>query len=177
MRGKDAIGFELANYDRHRALYIDPGLVYSTYLGGNQTDQGLGIAVDSGGNAYVTGTAFSADFPTTSGAFQTAVPNPNYTAFVAKLNPSASGEASLVYSTYLGGSDADQGGAIAVDSSGDAYVTGTTDSTDFPTTSGAFQTVNNSAGTLVGSNAFVTVLNPTGSSLLYSTYLGGYQGG
>ena len=94
---------------------------------------------------------------------------------MAKLNPSASGEASLVYSTYLG--DASQGGGIAVDSSGDAYVTGTTGSTDFPTTPGAFQTVNNSAGTLVGSNAFVTVLNPTGSSLLYSTYLGGYQGG
>ena len=96
---------------------------------------------------------------------------------MAKLNPSASGEASLVYSTYLGGSDSDRGGGIAVDSSGDAYVTGTTGSTDFPTTPGAFQTVNNSAGTLVGSNAFVTVLNPTGSSLLYSTYLGGYQGG
>ncbi len=180
LRGKATIGFELAEYDRHRAIYIDPGLVYSTYLGGSRNDQGLGIAVDSGGNAYVTGTASSADFPTTSGAFQSfsnATANGNFTAFVAKFNPSASGEASLVYSTYLGGSDSDQGGGIAVDSSGDAYVTGTTDSTDFPTTSGAFQIVNNSAGTLVGSNAFVTVLNPTGSSLLYSTYLGGYQGG
>jgi hypothetical protein len=177
LRGKGTIGFELAKYDRHRAIYIDPGLVYSTYLGGSRSDDGFGIAVDSGGNAYVTGAASSADFPTTSGAFQTAIPNPNGTAFVAKLNPSASGEASLVYSTYLGGSDSDGGGRIAVDSSGDAYVTGTTDSTDFPTTPGAFQSVNNSAGTLVGSNAFVTVLNPTGSSLLYSTYLGGYQGG
>ena len=105
LRGKDTIGFELAKYDRRRAIYIDPGLVYSTYLGGDRSDQGFGIAVDSGGNAYVTGAASSADFPTTSGAFQTfsnAIANGNYTAFVAKLNPSASGEASLVYSTLPG---------------------------------------------------------------------------
>lgn len=175
MRGKDAIGFELAKYDRHRAIYIDPGLVYSTYLGGSRMDIGTGIGVDSEGNAYVTGTANSADFPTTSGALQTssnAIANGNFTAFVAKLNPSSSGEASLVYSTYLGGSTDDQGMGIAVDSSGDAYVTGTTQSTDFPTTPGAFQTVNNGAG-----STFVTKLNPTGSSLLYSTYLGGYEGG
>ncbi len=177
LRGPGNIGFEVEHYDRNRAIYIDPGLVYSTFLGGNRDDVGLGIAVDFEGNAYVTGSAFSADFPTTSGAFQTAPANPNFTAYVAKLNPSASGEASLVYSTYLGGDRDDQGTAIAVDSSGDAYVTGRTQSTNFPTTPGAFQSANNAAGTIVGNNNFVTVLDPTGSSLLYSTYLGGYESG
>ncbi len=142
------------------------GLVYSTYLGGSGTDQGFGIAVDADRNAYVTGTTFSGNFPTTAGAVQSTVGNPgDGNAFVTKLNSNGSG---LVYSTYLGGSGSDYGHGIAVDADGNAYVTGTTDSGNFPTTTRAFQP------TLSGSSdAFVTKLDPTGSALVYSTYLGG----
>ncbi|MEW4228872.1 SBBP repeat-containing protein, partial [Priestia megaterium] len=114
-------------------------LVYSTYLGGSDSDQGLGIAVDAGGNAYVTGFTFSADFPTTAGAFDTTYNN-NGDAFVTKLNPTGS---ALVYSTYLGGPDLDEGSAIVVDAGGNAYVTGYTQSANFPTTAGAFDTTYN----------------------------------
>jgi hypothetical protein len=138
-------------------------LVYSTYLGGTGDDVGRGIAVDGAGNAYVTGYTDSADFPTTAGAFQAAFGG-GYDAFVTKLN--ATGTA-LVYSTYLGGTHWDEGWGIAVDAVGDAYVTGYTESTDFPTTTGAFQT------TFGGGDAFVTKLNATGTALVYSTYLGG----
>ncbi len=140
-------------------------LEYSTYLGGSENDTGNGIAVDSSGNAYVTGQTASLDFPTTAGALQNSLPIP-WSAFVTKLNPSGSG---LVYSTYLGGGG-DGGQAIALDSSGQAYVAGGTSSSDFPfpTTPGAFQT--SQAGVL---NAFVTKLNPSGSALMYSTLLGG----
>ena len=140
------------------------GLVYSTYLGGSSNDRGLGIAVDSGGHAYVTGRTNSMNFPTTPGAFQT-TSSGGFDAFVTRLNPTGSG---LVYSTYLGGSGTDQGRGIAVDPGGHAHVTGLTNSTNFPTTPGTFQTT--SGG---GVHAFVTKLNPTGSGLVYSTYLGG----
>jgi hypothetical protein len=139
-------------------------LIYSTYLGGSSSDSGSGIAVDTSGNAYVTGTTQSTDFSTTPGAFQTTLKGSG-DAFVTKLNPAGS---ALIYSTYLGGSDSDNGNGIVVDTSGNAYVTGRAESTDFPTTPGAFQT------TLKGSgDAFVTKLNPAGSDLIYSTYLGG----
>jgi hypothetical protein len=143
------------------------GLVYSTYLGGTSADVVWDIAVDSSGHAYVTGYATSTNFPTTAGAFQTSLAG-SHNAFVTKLNPSGSG---LVYSTYLGGGGLDYGLGIAVDSLGHAYVTGQTQSSDFPTTAGAFQT--SLAGT---KNAFVTTLNPSGSALVYSTYLGGSGG-
>ena len=141
-------------------------LVYSTYLGGSISDNANGIAVDSAGNAYITGRAFSTDFPTTPGAFQRALKS-NHNAFVTKLNPSGS---ALVYSTFLGGNGSDSTGAITVDAAGHAFVTGHTVSQDFPTTAGAFQTVNRSP---VGGNAFVTEFNSAGSALVYSTYLGG----
>jgi hypothetical protein len=150
-------------------------VIYSTYLGGSQGDGAAGIAVDSSGNAYVTGATGSTDFPVTSGAFQTTKKSTGVvTAFVTKLNPTGS---ALVYSTYLGGSHGDgiggpQGDAaagVAVDSAGDAYVTGSTGSVDFPVTTGAFQITNRA---LFGT-AFVTELNPTGTALVYSTYLGG----
>jgi Beta-propeller repeat len=138
-------------------------LVYSTYLAGNGGADGVGIAVDSAGNAYVTGSTISDDFPTMN-PLQPA--NGGYLdAFVTKVNPSGS---ALVYSTYLGGSGADLGNGIVVDSSGIAYVTGQTGSPDFPTTPGAFQTVYNG-----GSDAFVAAVNPPGTALVYSTYLGG----
>src|SRR5258706_347616 len=141
-------------------------LVYSTYLGGSGADWGNGIAVDSGGNAYVTGITFSTDFPTTAGAFQSAVSGG---AFVTKLDPAGS---ALVYSTYLGGSDA-QARGIAVDGGGNAYVTGVTSSADFPTTAGAYQVTYGGTQAGSGGDAFVTKLDPTGSGLVYSTYLGG----
>jgi hypothetical protein len=170
--GALAFGFTAgADYDPRYPLVIDPGLVYSTYLGGSKFfDEGLGIAVDTFGNAYVTGATESPDFPTTLGAFQTTLKGAG-AAFITKLNPTGS---ALVYSTYLGGSIAarfsnfDLGNGIAVDTSGNAYVTGVAQTTDFPTTPGAFQTT--FKGTMA---AFVTKLNPTGSALVYSTYLSG----
>ncbi len=157
------LAFELAKYDPSRPLYIDP-LIYSTYLGGSGGDGGSAIAVDSSGNAYVTGETSSSNFPTVN-PLQPA--NAGFAdAFVAKINAAGS---ALVYSTYLGGSAEDGGFGIAVDSAGNAYVEGWTQSTDFPITPGALQT------TYAGgySDAFVTKLNPTGSALVYSTYLGG----
>jgi len=168
LRGGNDIGFQVAAFDGSRPLIIDPVLAYSTLLGGSGWDAGYDIVVDAGGNAYVTGFAGSTDFPTTPGAFQTALlSGPYYSAFVTKLNPTGSG---LVYSTYLGGSGGEAGHAIAVDAAGHAYVTGATGSPDFPTTLGAFQTVFSSGHYY---NAFVTKLNPNGSGLIYSTYLGG----
>jgi hypothetical protein len=164
---KNQVTFQIANYDKAKPLVIDPMLSYSTFLGGSGSDQGVGIAVDSSGNAYVAGNTTSTDFPTTLGAFQPALRGFR-AAFVTKLNPTGT---ALVYSTYLGGSGYDFGYGIAVDSSGDAYVTGSTSSTDFPTTPGAFQTT--CSGSCLNSDGFVTELNPAGSALVYSTYLGG----
>ncbi len=140
-------------------------LVYSSYLGGSGGDQGYGIAVDGSGNAYVTGYTQSINFPTTN-PLQPSIGGGSSDAFVAKINAAGSAR---VYSTYLGGSSFDQGYGIAVDGSGNAYVTGFTYSTNFPT-----------ANPLQGSNggngngdAFVTKINSLGSTLEYSTYLGG----
>jgi hypothetical protein len=155
---------------------VGSALVYSTYLGGSGQDLGLGIAVDSAGNAYVTGVTGSANFPTTPGAFQTVCNGsgsgcgtPSRDAFVSKINPSGSG---LVYSTYLGGSGDDDGNSIALDGAGNAYVTGLTGSTNFPTMNPLQP---NNAGTAPNCpcNAFVSKINPSGSGLVYSTYLGG----
>src|SRR5207302_298454 len=140
-------------------LIIDPVLSYSTYLGAGAGEFGFGIAVDAAGNAYVTGFTASFDFPTTAGAFQ---PTGRGGAFVTKLDPTGS---ALVYSTYLGGNTYDWGFGIAVDSGGNAYVAGMTFSANFPTTAGAFQPA-------ASGGAFVTKLNPSGSALVYSTYLG-----
>jgi len=139
-------------------------LVYSTYLGGTDYDSPRGIAVDGSGNAYVAGETVSNDFPTTVGAFsQTS--RGAYDVFVTKLN---AGGSALAYSTYLGGTQVDNGERVAVDSGGNAYVLGFTSSTDFPTTPGAFDTTANG-----GFDVSLTKLNPAGSALVYSTYLGG----
>jgi hypothetical protein len=135
-------------------------LVYSTYLGGDGGDRCYGIDLDSTGNAYVTGSTGSGNFPTTAGAFQTTYAG----AFVTKLNSAGS---ALLYSTYLGGSGDDAGGGIAVDPVGNAHVMGQTSSTDFPTVSPIQAT---SGG---GFDAFVATLNGAGSGLLFSTYVGG----
>jgi len=169
---KNEIGFDIGTYDTTQSLIIDPilGLQYSTYLGGNQDDEAFGIAVDNNGNAYVTGFASSPNFPTTGGAFQPtfSAKNNGTNAFVTKLNSTLSG---LVYSTYLGGSGEDGGNAIAVDTSGRAYVTGFTSSSNFPTKSAYQKTFAKNATD--NASVFVTKLNSTGSKLLYSTYLGG----
>jgi len=158
------IAFEIGPYDAARPLVIDPVLVYSTYLGGASEDLGYGIAVDSAGNAYVTGSTNSTNFPT-AGPLQAANGGGQYDVFVAKLNPSGS---ALVYSTYLGGSGQDSGDGIAVDSSGNAYLTGHTNSPNFPAVSPLQPSYGGG-----GWDAFVTKLNPAGSALVYSTYLGG----
>ncbi len=148
---------------------LDPSgsaLVYSTYLGGSNSDAVSALAVDASGNAYATGYTVSSDFPTAS-PFQGSLDGTNADAFVAKLDPSGS---ALVYSTYLGGDSLDLGEGIAVDASGSAYIAGSTLSTDFPTAS-PFQ-----GSSSVGGDAFVTKLNPAGSALVYSTYLGGNSG-
>ena len=169
LTGKHRVGFRVAAYDRSQPLVIDPALVYSTYLGGSGEDFGYGIAIDGSGNAYVTGQTQSTNFPTTAGAFQTTLGGAGATnAFIAKLNADGS---ALVYSTYLGGNYFDEGSAIAVDGSGNAYVTGWADSANFPTTPGAFQT------TFPGyTQFFAAKLNASGSTLIYSTFLGAASG-
>ncbi len=166
------VAFALGAYNHRQKLVIDPVLAYSTYLGGTGGDIGYGIAVDSSGNAYVTGITNSSDFPATTGAQSTTYQG-NGDVFVAKLNPAGSASSSsatpqLVYSAYLGGTGTDSGAAIAVNAAGDAFVTGSTASADFPTTSGVFQSTYGGSG-----DAFVTELNSTGTSLVYSSYLGG----
>jgi uncharacterized protein (TIGR03437 family) len=137
-------------------------LLYATYLGGNANDTATGIAVDAGGNAYVVGSTFSTNFPTVN-PFQSAK-GAQDDAFIAKIN--AAGTA-WVYSTYLGGNNVDEANGIAVDAAGNAYITGYTASTNFPLQS-AFRGSN-----AASVDAFVTKMNPAGSALVYSTYLGG----
>jgi hypothetical protein len=141
-------------------------LLYSTYLGGSEYDDGRSIDADASGHAYITGYTGSTNFPV---FHQYQTDQAGTDAFVTKINTIASGAASLQYSTYLGGSDSDSGAGIAVDTSGRAYVTGFTDSTNFP----VFHQYQTDQG---GTDAFVTKINPIASgaaSLLYSTYLGG----
>jgi uncharacterized repeat protein (TIGR01451 family) len=153
------VRFAVARYDRAKPLIVDPVLVYSTYLGGTVKDLAYAMAADSTGAAYVTGLTSGA-FPTLN-AEQNTFGGGNSDAFVAKLSPSGA----LVYSTYLGGAGGDQGLGIAVDSTGAAYVTGST--------GGAFPTLNAQQNTFGGGgDAFVAKLDPTGA-LVYSTYLGG----
>jgi len=167
-KGANRVGFQVAAYDTTRPLVIDPVLSYSTFLGGGS---GFAIAVDATGAAYVVGGTGSADFPTTPGAFDTSF-NGGDDVFITKLNAAGS---ALVYSTFLGGSSDDLPSAIAVDATGAVYVTGFTSSpSDFPTTPGAFDTSFNGGSTIIRpADVFVTKLDPAGSTLVYSTFLGG----
>jgi len=166
-------------YDAFVAKFNSSGsaLVYSTFLGGSYTDVGYAIAVDSSGNAYVTGQTTSTDFPTAN-PIQAAC---GYDcaaygdAFVAKLNFAGS-TLTLVYSTFLGGSYVDSGYGIAVDSSGNAFVAGSTLSTDFPTVNPLQGYGGPNYSGLIIYNAFVAKFNAAGSALVYSTYLGGSNG-
>ncbi|MCD6383508.1 MAG: SBBP repeat-containing protein, partial [Thermoplasmata archaeon] len=159
-------GFHLREHDMGRAIVIDP-LVYSTYVGGSSFEIGNAIYVDSSGNAYITGFTGSANYPTTTGAYDTGFNSGYYygDVVVTKINSRGS---SLLYSTYIGGWLDEIGASIYVDSSGNAYITGWTSSNDYPTTKGVVNETFN--GYL---DVFVTKLNPSGSSLLYSTFLGG----
>jgi hypothetical protein len=167
----DAVGFEIGSYDASRPLVIDP-LVYSTFLGGADFDEGFGIAVDGSGRAYVTGYTESTNFPTTAGVHDDSHNGGSSNGtdvFVTRLSPDG---AALEYSTFLGSTSDEFGEDIAVDSSGRAYVTGWVDpgGTDFPTTPGAFDATHNE-----NNDAFITRLTPSGG-LGYSTFLGSTEG-
>ncbi len=187
---KNEVGFRLGAYDRTRTLIIDPMLAYSTYLGGSGNEacsiiapitiDGIAapppgcpaIAVDAASNAYVAGSTESTDFPQTAGEFQTTLATgATANAFIAKFDPAGT----LLFATYLGGDGTDYTAGVAVDSGFDVIVAGTTSSSNFPTTDGtngsnaAFQTKPVSGG----KHVFASKLDPTGKTLLYSTYLSG----
>jgi hypothetical protein len=183
--GKGIIAFKLGNYDSHRELVIDPILSYSTYLGGSDIDGANAIAVAPDKTAFIAGGTFSTDFPTAG----THPLQPNHggaddfskDAFVAKLSADGS---TVLYATYLGGGETDFANGIAVDNVGDAYVVGTTISADFPVTPGSFNTECGGDGKcgatfnpngLVVENGFISKLNPAGSALLYSAFIGEYE--
>ena len=168
---KNTVGFKFARYDRDHALVIDPTLSYSGYIGGSFSDQGNAIAVDSSGNAYVTGWTNStpATFPVTVGPDLTLNGiNGDIDAFVAKLSADGS---SLIYAGYVGGDANDYGEGIAVDAAGNAYLTGRTDSDEasFPVSGGPDLSYNS------GTDAFVAKVNASGSALVYAGYIGGSQ--
>ncbi|NUR78493.1 MAG: hypothetical protein HOQ28_19680 [Thermoleophilia bacterium] len=170
-------GFAVGRYRHDRDLIIDPGIEYTTFIGGSSDEIGNGIAVDGNGNAYVTGTTQSPDFPTTVGAFsRTGAAGNNPDVFVSKLNPTGT---ALVYSTFIGGSGFDFGRRIAIDAGGNAYITGQTTSANFPTTANAFSRrlhIPPNCPRCVNADnydGFVAKLNASGSGLAYSTYLGG----
>ena len=174
LNGEREVTFDIGTYDKARELVIDPVLAYSTFLGGTGEDTGIEIAVNAHGNAFVTGLTTSLDFPTKPPGARFGSQGGS-DVFITKFNAAGS---QLIYSTYLGGSNNENFyddlelpgvayGGIALDSQGSAYVTGSTRSADFPHTGGAYQQ------TLKGlSDTFVTKLNPTGNTLLYSTFLG-----
>lgn len=156
-------------------LSASGSLLYSTYLGGSLFDWGLGVAVypNAPDNVYITGMNRSSNFPTTFGAFDTlcgsdGICNGVTEGFVAKFDTSQAGPSSLIYSTFLGGSSDDFGRNLVADASGNAYVAGASNSTDFPTTMNPLQGSNSG-----GYDLIVTKVNPTGSDLVYSTYIGG----
>jgi RHS repeat-associated protein len=162
--GQQRVGFAPGDYDVSRPLVIDPVLDYSSYLGGSGNDEGLAVAVDGAGNTYITGKTLSTDFPTLNPFISEQQGNSDV--FVSMVNAPGN---QLIYSTYVGGAADEQGNGIAVDAAGNAYVVGTTASSDFPTTTGAYQTSFGGGGT----DIFLFKLSATGDSLHYGTYIGG----
>jgi hypothetical protein len=176
-------GFEVEGWTAGNPLVIDPGVEWATFLGGSDDEEVLDVAVSPSGQTTVVGCVVSLDFPVTPGAYSLSHSGGGVRpcdVFVTRLDSSGS---SLVYSTYLGGSDNDGDGRVAVDGFGVAIVAGTTESADFPVTPGAFDTTYNGGGGTVfpGGDVFVARLGPTGSALLGSTFVGGsdreYLGG
>lgn len=172
LRGEDRFGFKVAGRRPGWALVVDPGLMWSTFLGGMGGERPTALVLDAQGAATVTGSTNSSDFPTTPGAFNTTFSGfTNYTdVFVTRLSPTGS---SLVYSTFIGGTSEDGAQALALDAQGGVTIAGNTWSNNFPTTPGAFDRSWNGP---YNGDAFVTRLSPTGSTLVYSTFLGGTGG-
>lgn len=165
------IGFAVGAYDQGQPLTIDPVLNYSTYLGGTGSDQGLGVAIDSQGFILVTGSA-SSDLLQRS-PVQQGYGGGASDAFVAKIDPTKSGDASLIYMTFVGGTGTDVGRAIAADAAGNAHFTGQTTSTNFPTFSnGLFPIQTSNGGAVELRDAFIGELDAAGKAV-YSTYYGG----
>jgi Beta-propeller repeat len=168
------VRFALGRYDSNRTLVIDPTISYATYLGGSASDGANAIAVDSAGNAYVTGQTFSTNFPVAGTLFTSCHLNTSNKcsgdAFVTKLNAAGT---SVVYSTYLGGLAADQGNGIATDSAGDAYVVGATQSKGFPVYHALQGKCKLTSTSQCSGDAFAAELTSSGNGLLYSTYIGG----
>jgi len=158
----DLVGFRVGAYDEASLLTIDPLLAYSTYMGGAGNDIGRGIAVDREGNVFITGETGSADFPTDNAPGQNLLGTTD--AFVAKIAP---GGGTLLFATYLGGSSGDSAHDVALDEGNNIYLTGNTSSTDFPTNNAPQDDLRGST------DAYMVKINPSGSALLYGTYLGG----
>lgn len=156
------VRIRVGDYDPAHVLVIDPVVSYATYLGGNNTEQATGVAVDAAGNAYVTGYTASTDFPIVGAYDRSIGKKGDVEVFVSKLNPTGT---ALVWSTYIGGTSADRAVGLAVDATGSVYVTGTTSGADFPTTATAWQ-----KGIAAG-GGFVAKLAPSGNALVYSTYV------
>jgi hypothetical protein len=159
---QNEVEFSVGAYDHRRPLVIDPALSYSSFLGGSGEDDGSAIAVDSTGHTYVAGYTYSADFPTTSGVVDRKLQSPR-NAFVTKFNPAGT---KLMYSTYVG-DNLEIGSGIAVDSSGNAYIVGSTNSLDFGTQLGP------PGSNTGGGQVFVAKLNSTGSTYLWAVRFGG----
>jgi hypothetical protein len=184
LQSPESVGIQVASYDSTKPLVVDPVVVYSTYLGGSTGTAGgaagnsaTAVAVDSNGNAYITGSTSASNFPVTAGVYQNTNESNGFlkaNAFITKLNPTGT---ALVYSTYLGGSVSDGAVGIGVDSNGNVYVTGSTSSLDFPVTAGsAIQSQPPQKNNFGASDVFFSELDPNGANLLYSTYLGGNGG-
>lgn len=164
LKGGNRIGFAVEGYDAKRQLVIDPVIDFSTFFGGIGSDEGFAIAIDAAGAAYVTGTTYSNNFNTFA-PLQTINRGGKFDAFVTKINAAGTG---IVYSTYLGGSSEDEGRGIAVDASGNAYIAGITNSSDFNTRNPLQPTI-----TGLTEDAFITKVNANGTDLIFSTYFGG----
>ncbi|MGZ5442602.1 MAG: DUF7948 domain-containing protein [Thermoanaerobaculia bacterium] len=165
--GDNRVGFRLGRYDRSRELVIDPVIVYSTFFGGTGYDETDVIAADSAGNAYVAGLTISPSFPGSENIVIQPQSGGDYDVFVTKINPQGT---AVVWATYLGGTEGvEYSEGIAVDSSGNVYISGDTNSTDFPVTAGALQTTHG------GNNrdSWVAKINAAGTALVYCTYVGG----
>jgi hypothetical protein len=163
LKGPQQVGFQVAAYDLSQPLVIDPEVTFSTFLGGTANEESFGIAV-GGRHVFVTGSTRSLNFPTTPGAYDDSKVAFDDDVFVSKLSADGS---ELVFSTFLGGAGSDVGEDVALDAA-HAYVVGETESTNFPTTPGAFDRDFNGV-----EDAFVTKLDADGGDLVYSTYLGG----
>ncbi len=165
LRDKNQIGIRLNSYDPELPVIIDPVIIFSSYLGGSNNDIAYDIALDNQKNIYITGETISSDFPVKD-ALQPTRGGGWGDIFVTKINPSGS---EIIFSTFLGGSKSDTGNGITVDENGNIYIIGNTSSTDFPIKNA----VQPNIGDTTWSDAFITMLNNSGSNIIFSTYLGG----